>query len=564
MAHNTASHTNDGAATESMLEALKQQAGISSPVAPSTAASTDLHQQCLDLLSEIDEFQGLLKRTLRNPQLVEVRQFRSNVTSELRMLQKLEQRMPSCTPVVEESDAGSGQREGESEAEKRLAHALRSSNLPFYQAVWNIAKVSCTGLVAIGKRFYWDGETKASEREKAEEAKRNKKSGKSNGGGEKQPNKDKSKSVLVDIVAGDGEQWVKVSTISENRLLFEMAEKGWERDSEDECLSDDGSDSSKRRTILRNFDGDEDDEDDDDELELIKLAKDLRKAANATRVRYRHPRIRVVLPRIEEGNVPEIDDVLQEIRSYGVEVQAQKTQAADASLTGLAHLLPQPFEKFTSTLNVDCTLLLALVSDLSHTKNMTPLPGFHKAIIRQIEVEKEQPLLPTELWPATSNRDLVCTQEAATRMREIVQVIGSGAEKERTRIMLGDSPYDSLDSASLVQKFQTTSEYQVPAGWKLPIRVVESQKVIDNAKAQGKLPSVAEEVAESLSDINYGVFMYGWATGMMTISSNRTIDKQIETMIEKSRNGDEHLEGPNVWICDTARSLAGKDRDRKI
>jgi hypothetical protein len=52
-------------------------------------------------------------------------------------------------------------------------------------------------------------------------------------------------------------------------------------------------------------------------------------------------------------------------------------------------------------------------------------------------------------------------------------------------------------------------------------------------------------------------------TGLTTISSNRTIDKQIEATVEDNRKGDDGLEGPDVWICDTARSLVGKDKDRK-
>jgi len=521
-----------------------RDADTTTPLAPSTQVSATLHQKCSSLLAEIDELQSLLKSTLRNPQLVEVRQFRSNVNSELKMLQKMEQRMQSNTSVSQEDP----------EVEKRLLHVMRSSNLPFYQAVWDIAKTSCSGLVALGKRFYWDTEDKRREIKGVVK-------GKEGGGWEKQPNKDKRKSVFVDIVAGDGEEWVKVSTISESRLLFDMAKKGWERDSEDDFLDED--ERPVRRTILRNSDGEDDEEeDDDDELELIKLARDLRKAADATRVRYRHPRLRIVLPKIMEGDVPEIDDMLKEMRSYGIKVECQDI-LSKAGGTNLAHLLPQPFKNFTPTLNVDCTLLLAMVSDLSHVKDMPPSPSFHRAIIRQIDVEKEKPLLPTELWPAMGDHDLVTTEEASTRMREIVDTIGTETERTRMKIMMGHAPYDKLNRESLIRKFADLSEYHVPEDWKIPLKVVEAQSVIDSAKSEGKLPSVAERVAEGLSDINYSVFMYGWVTGMTTISSNRTIDRQIEATIENSRQRDDESEGPLIWICDTARSLVGKDKSRK-
>lgn len=528
----------------------------------STKASANLHQQCSDLLAEVDAFQSLLKQNLRNPQLVEARTFRSNVNSELRMLQKLEQRVTtqiqkSKAAAKEDADADSDEEAEEEDEEKqqadidaeiemRMVHALSSSNMPFYQAVWDIAK-TCEGLLSMGKRFYWGG----NERETAV----------GKGGGDKQANKDKRKSVFVDIVAADGEEWVKVSTISENRLIFEMAKKGWEAASEDEYSDSEGE--RPTRTVLRNFDGeDPGTDDDDDEMELIKLARDLRKASDAVRVRYRHPRVRLVLPKIGEGNVPEIDDVLAEVRSYGITVECQGQISRRDDTTDLVPLLPQPFKKFTSNLNVDCTLLLAIVSDLSHIDNIPVLPTFHKAIVRQIEVEREMPLLPSELWPAMGSRNLVATQEAATRMREIVELLGTSTEKARMEIFLENPSAPEVDRQTLIQRFQALSDHRVPEDWALPLRVVDPQPDIKHALAEKRLPPVAEEVAKQLSDINHSVFMYGWAKDITTITSNRTIDRQIESTIEKSREDDE-LVGPNVWVCDTARSLVGKDRDRK-
>ncbi|KAJ6113100.1 hypothetical protein N7512_008424 [Penicillium capsulatum] len=506
-------------ALEPGIPALEAEAEVEEST---TAAQppTHLRQQCLDLLAEIDEFQSLLARTIRNPQQVELRQFRSSVTSELKMLQKLEQQLQSAAADGDEAVT-------DPEIEIRLTHALRSSNLPFYQAVWDIAKGTCAGLAVLGKRFYWDGETKASADNKKKAWDR-----------EKQPNKDKRKSVFVDIVADDGAEWVKVSTISESRLLFEMAKKGWERDSEDECLSDDEEGGKTRRTVLRNFEGEE--PEDDDELELIKLVRDLRKAADATRLRYKHPRLRVELPKIEEGNVPEVDDIIHEMRSYGVHVECRGKLQMDTDPARISRLLPQPFRGFTPTLNVDCTLLLAMVSDLSHIEDIPPSAGFHRALLRQIEVEKQQPLLPTELWPAIGEHELVCTQEAATRMREIVQTIGTETEKTRMGIMMGDVKNGQLNQESLIGKFQELSDHRVPVGWKIPVRVIDAHPVIEAAKAEGKLPP--------------------WPKKLQKVYRTSII---IEVTIENSRHGDEDLEGPPVWICDTARSLAGKDKDRK-
>ncbi|KAJ5893466.1 hypothetical protein N7495_005157 [Penicillium taxi] len=509
------------------------------PTTQNTKTSKDLLRQCVNILAELDELQALLKETLRNPQLVEVRQFRSNVNAELKMLQKLERQIQaSVTMTAKDSDPDIQ----DSEVSLRLVHALRSSNLPFYQAVWDIVKGSCVGLLALGKRFYWESETNPKEVNESSLP-------------GKQPSKDKRKSVYVDVVADDGEEWVKVSTISESRLLFEMAKKGWEGDDSDEM--------SEEEVILQNFHGENGEDDDEGELELIQLARDLRKAANSTRVRYRHPRVRIVLPKIEEGNFPEINEMIKEMRSFDIQVDCQNTLAVNSSTLDLTRLLPRPYKKFTSTLNVDCTLLLAIVSDLSHIKDIPVSPSFHKAIVRQIEVEREKPLLPSELWPAMGGNELVCTEEAAMRMREIVETIGSDKEMDRMNILMAYAPYDHLDRQALIKVFQELSDYDIPTEWKLPIRVIDAQAAISTDKVQGKLPPLADRVIEGLSDINYSVFIYGWVTGMTTISSNRTIDRQIEATIEKYRDGNEDLEGPPVWICDTARSLAGKDRNRK-
>ncbi|RAH46358.1 uncharacterized protein BO95DRAFT_442232 [Aspergillus brunneoviolaceus CBS 621.78] len=528
--------------------------------------STTLVTRCRTLLAELTALQSLLAQTQRNPQIVEVRSLRSSVLSELRMLEKLDAQVQEATAAAaaaapEHDDAGAKHGDGDDEVRARLTHALRSSNLPFYEAVWAIAKGSCSGLVAFGKRFYWGGEVDNSGKgtgishDGAGEQKQKKRS-----------SKDKKKSVFVDIVAEDGDEWVKVSTISETRLLFEMAKKGWEADdSEDEAP----------RTVLRNHENgtgtddedEDDDDDDDDEIELVKLASDMRKAADVTRVRYRTPRLRFVIPKIEEGSSPEIDGLLKVIRGYGIDVtcgeNVYSSQSETTQAEALERLLPKPFKHFTSTLNMDCTLLLAAVSDLSHYKDISTSPIHHKAINRQIEVEHSRPLLPTELWPAMVGRDLVCTEEAAQRMQEIVNIIGTETEKQRMRILMGHDSFAECTPEGLREAYQKLSDYEIPAEWRLPVVTVNAKPTIASAKDLARLPPVYEKVEQVLSDINHSVFLYGWAAGVMTISSNRTVVKQIESIVERNRGTDDSLEGPSIWVCDTARSLIGKEKGRK-
>ncbi|KAL1954167.1 hypothetical protein VTO42DRAFT_1575 [Malbranchea cinnamomea] len=573
---------------------------------PCKTLAAALLQGCNDLLSELTAFQSHLSK-LGKPNGVEFRQFKSVIQSELRSLQKLSEQVEvaaaeseaqrrgysdSHGKIYNENDGGDYEDVDEdqelSDTEARLLHSLRSSNLPFYATVWNVSKTMCKNLVAFTRRFYWH-ERKGRNRLCAtgqedmvtheryfrnleipdERATKKKPVGTENAADESLV----KKSVLVDIVADNGEEWVKVSTVTPNRLLFELAKLGWEAgDSTSELEEEDGFHNIRLQH-------DDDGDDSDDMVELVKLAVDLKKAAAMVRVRYKHPRIRFILPKIVEGQFPEVDKILQDIRKIGVVVECGTGSndlfdnlAAGKPITRpltpvpleevLPSILPNPYAHRTNILNVDCTLLLALVSDISHIRDIDPSPSHHRAITRQIELEAKQPLVPSELWPAMGDKDLVCTADAKERMQEIVDTIGTETEKARTKLLLGEVD-GVVDRAALLSQFQQLSDHRVPMDWKIPIRVVDARAEIQKAKEEGRLPKVARVIESQLSDINTSVFFYGWASGLMTISSNRTVVKQIEALVEANRNGDDDLAGPNVWVCDTARSLVGKEHNKR-
>ncbi|KAI9766373.1 MAG: hypothetical protein M1840_006637 [Geoglossum simile] len=483
---------------------------------PPTMTAEELVIRSRILLGELKEFENFLgtkSRRQRELGSVELRQFRNSIIAEGKSLQKLTDADPTSEKTV---------------------HTLRSSNLPFYEAVWGAAKRS-TGLVAFNKRFYWEEAASSVgtvvNRKESHEALR----------------ETKRRNVLVDIVSQGGLEWIKVSTVTETRLLFDMAKAGWEELSDpdedyggDEGYGDDGVPSTTGNG---------------DELSLVKLAEELSRAAKATRIQYKHPQIRFVLPKIAPGITPEIDALIANIKATGAQVECGSSLVTnDASVPAIGdvaqNLLVDPFASFSSTLNIDCTILLALVSDLSHGE-ITLEPRFHRAIVRQIELEKQEKLLPELLFPAMGARELVCTREAYKRMREIVELIGTSTEKERTSLLMGGDL--EKPRKVLVNEFQGLSEYEVPRDWNLPIKVVES-----DTAAKKTLPPSAEIVAQNLSEINQSVFLFGWASGWTTISSNRTVAKLIENIVEEHREM-----GPDIWLCPTARSLVGKEKNRK-
>lgn len=385
----------------------------------------------------------------------------------------------------------------------------------------------------------------------------------------------------MDIVTQGGLEWVKVSTVTETRLLFEQAKAGWETaglSSDDDGSSADDEDGAINNSTPASSSPTSSPSPSDNPIELLRLATDLQTASLATKIRYRHPKIRIVLPKITNPS-PETLVILKDLIATGATLQIGPSlspftpglPSSPSNETPLRHelstiflkLLPNPHVSLTPTLNIDCTILLALISDLSHSPQTPHSPSHHKAITRQIEIEARDHLLPEYLYPALEGRDLVCTVEAATRMREIVEQIGTNGERARAELLFDDNMYKNKEDGvahpppSLLSLFGSHSEYAVPPTLRLPILIV-------SAPISGLLPllpSVAQIIAELLSPINRSVFLYGWARGITTVSSNRAVAKVVEETIAEQGGGE--VIGPEVWLCATARSLVGKERQQK-
>jgi len=354
----------------------------------------------------------------------------------------------------------------------------------------------------------------------------------------------------VDIVSKGGLEWTKVSSITEKRIIWDLAKSGWVAESSGE-------------------ESDVPDENADPEG-LLKQVEALVKASRASRVRYQYPGIRLVLPKIKaKPDAKEVAHVLQQIRNLGVTIQTAEELPSEIPAVAevLDRLAADPFEFFSKTLNVDCTILLAFASDLSHGR-VQPADWHHKAISRQIEMEREDHLLPNSLWPACGSSTLFCTREAAVRMQEIVDIIGTETEKKRASLILHLNNEPNLSREQRLEEFQKLSDYTVPQEWNLPIEVVD----IDMAFIKSNLPPVAKKVSETLTTINQSVFLFGWFTARTTLSSNRTVAKEIEAIIEKEIAATESLHGqaiapdtrgPDIWLSRSSRSLVGKEKQRK-
>lgn len=410
-------------------------------------------------------------------------------------------------------------------------HSIRSSNLPYYAAVWEIAK-QCRGLVGMKKKFYWiPGDDRPV----------NKSCGKVPKG-----SRDKKYSAEVDIVAQDGLKWIKVCTISSKKLLFEIAKNGWTDD------SDDDDDEEDAMAWMAN-------DDDEEQDGLLAKARSLVKAANATRIRHQFPSIHMVLPRIKRGKVKEIDRLLKVIESLGITIDTEQDiqPAPQFNRELMVKMAVDPFADLTDILNVDCTMLLAFASDLSHMHSVDEKDWHIAAIRKQIQQEQKNHLLPSSLWPVCGSRKLVCTRESATRMDDIVQLIGTPNEKLRARYLM--DIYEPMTQEERIKGFQSLCDYEVPTDWALPIITVDIS-IPDIEKELPTSPEIISCLKQELLPINQSIFFYGWAKGLTTITSNGAVAKRIQSTIDEFKKIDGGL---RMWICPTSRSLLAKEKVRR-
>ncbi|KAK2756889.1 hypothetical protein CKAH01_17076 [Colletotrichum kahawae] len=428
---------------------------------------------------------------------------------------------------------------------------LDASNYKFYESVWGVAKRCCD---LAGMR-----------RELAVKQREGGKKGKGVG-------------AVVDLVVAGGTEWVKVVTTTERRLFYEMADAGWDWDEEQE-EEEDGEE--EMLEVLR--------EEGEGSVEVARVARCMIAAARGSFEGYRRPRCVILMSRIEEGRNAHVDRLLSLVRRLGegtgvelvVEtansgILARPTPALGEAIRNLVQA--DPFVGFTDTLNVDCSVFMALASDCSHLRIGPESPLLRGAQHRLDAADEMEngPRLVTTMYPALGARRLVTTREAADTCLRILGEIGTETEKARTRILFEPLGKDE-GKRQRVRALQELSKHPVPEDLQLPVEVVPgvSWEEARGLVEEGALPKVALAVGRKGSGLDaMGVssFLYGWKEGITTVTGNWDAVKRLRAAIEAGcaeadGDGEEGVvmgDGPRVWRIPFSRKLLAKPRPRGV
>lgn len=476
-----------------------------------TGSDEDLLRRALVLQAELEQYSAHLSNLYADyfqPVAVPTQiytSFNSDLRGEISLLQK----------IVNNVD---GKR-------KDASHTVRSSNLPYFEALWGTAKRSSEIIMlryAVSSATYPRQIMAPGTRIVRTQ-------------GESRPSKHCN--LVVDIVADGGQSWWKVSSMTNRRLIFDMAREavfcGDDSEDEDGEVDADG--------LLQSSDAD---------IPLIKLAKNLASAAKGYRIRTKCPTPYLVLPRMIEGEDPKVDIILNTCRKIGVHIICgnELPPAPELSADVLARMSPNPKARFSETLNLDTSVLIGLASDFSHT-NVPKHPWFKQSHLDHADLESKQPALSL-FYPILGAHSLVCTSEAEEVLRHIVNTIATDDEKARIECLVWGDPQWSREER--LQKLQSLSIHNVPPGLQLPVKVVNFNDKTDAPL----LPSVVKEKMEIIPNPGRSVLMYGWATEQTTITCNSVAVKQLERSLETLPDLGE-VKWPSIWPVPTSRPLVG-------
>ena len=276
--------------------------------------------------------------------------------------------------------------------------------------------------------------------------------------------------VTVDLVCDDGLRWIKLRTCSSFDHKIE----------DDEWSSDSAEDTSTDIETIP---------------PIIKQAMGLKNAALGNEIHFRVPTVHYLFLRMRKDDFPE--GILRMLVESEIKVSFGMSEKPVLA----------PYHYHTSTLNLDVTTLIAMVSDISHRFKQIPIVAFESIPLKmQYEMEAKSPILPI-LSQIFNGKKLVCCQAAFEKFESIVSTIGGPFERARAKLLFPDdtfgSPCEQIDHIPTLK-------------WNV--------EIIPNQTG----PRFQQRVSETtMTDLNINVFGTGDYIQASTITSNQSFKSSL-------------------------------------
>ncbi|KZT08168.1 uncharacterized protein LAESUDRAFT_676817 [Laetiporus sulphureus 93-53] len=219
-----------------------------------------------------------------------------------------------------------------------------STNAPYLIAVWNEVLLATPPVVAIWRTYYDSQHVRSASKRRSQ----------------------KPPGVKVDVVVDNGRRWVRVYTTKNSRMLAEFGEiDSYMTDSEDGSDEESGDHGSSLASA--SFDN-----------SILKAGRALIKAAqeNPLPGTNEPPAVTMRLTRLEpspsdpKDHDPRIAETIDELKKMGIDVQLGEREVSSVSRPTTHPPKHIPRYEPTLHINLDLSILIALVSDITHA----PLP----------------------------------------------------------------------------------------------------------------------------------------------------------------------------------------------
>lgn len=365
--------------------------------------------------------------------------------------------------------------------------------------------------------------------------------------------------AVVDVVDG-GYEWIhiRLNAATLSRVTRAMTETGWDWGEHER--------------------GDVVDPEEWEDCPLATTVRMMCDAAKLNRKEYIIPRIRVVLSKLNREDDKDIAIFLEQLERMDPDVEINiddlsseflKSEPPDIE-TAISNLASKddPMDDLTPILNLDNTVIIDFISDITHTKIEAQdwQAEATRAMIKH-EESTEGGAMAKRLYSVLSGKKLVCTKTAADHVGKVLETVGTTTERERGRLLVPWTLEDQgLPAEERRARFCDLSIYPPPPNVQLPITVLHTDwnrpGAVSDAISAGLLPPVAEAVADGHEnrwlDKRLSTFMHGWSTGDVTVTSERERPKIIKRVIEENRNNMEE-KGPKIYELGLTRNLLSKN-----